>query len=101
DPDFEDVTEGEEAEAKEELKSRWARLEALVGAEKRVRLIARDIVEHFERRTAELEGKGMIVCMSRRICVALYTEIAKLRPAWHDIADEAGALKVVMTGSAA
>ncbi|MCC6191707.1 MAG: type I restriction endonuclease subunit R [Anaerolineales bacterium] len=101
DPDFEDVTEGEEAQAKEELKSRWARLEALVGAEKRVRLIARDIVEHFERRTAELEGKGMIVCMSRRICVALYSEIAKLCPTWHDPSDEAGALKVVMTGSAA
>lgn len=73
----------------------------MVGAEKRVKLIAQDIVRHFEERTAALEGKGMIVAMSRRICVDLYREIIRLRPEWHDDDDARGALKVVMTGSAA
>jgi type I restriction enzyme R subunit len=101
DPAFEEVTEGEEVAAKEKLKSKWGRLEALVGAEKRVKLIAQDIVDHFERRLETLEGKGMIVCMSRRICVDLYQAIIALRPAWHADADDQGLLKVVMTGSAA
>ena len=68
DPEFEDVTEDEEESSKEKLKSKWARLEALVGADKRVRQVANDIVEHFETRDDSIEGKGMIVCMSRRIC---------------------------------
>jgi type I restriction enzyme R subunit len=95
------VTEGEEIERKERLKTKWAQLEAVVGAEKRLKLIARDIVEHFERRLEALEGKAMIVCMSRRICVELYNEIVRLRPEWHDGNDDKGAIKVVMTGSAA
>ena len=101
DPEFEEITEGEEPTVKEELKSKWARLEAMVGADKRIRLIAQDIVEHFENRLAAMDGKGMIVCMSRRICVALYDEIVKLRPQWVDSDDTKGFLKVVMTGSAA
>ena len=100
DPEFEEVTEGEEAERKERLKTKWAQLEAVVGAEKRLKLVARDMVEHFEKRCEALEGKGMIVCMSRRIAVELYREIVKLRPAWHADDDDRGALKVVMTGSA-
>jgi type I restriction enzyme R subunit len=100
DPDFEEVTEGEEVERKEKLKSKWAQLEAIVGAEARLRLIARDLVAHFEERLTALDGKAMVVCMSRRICVDLYREIAALRPAWVDPDDERGALKVVMTGSA-
>ena len=101
DPGFEDATEGEEVDRKEKLKSKWAQLEAVVGAEQRLALIARDIVEHFEKRLEVLDGKAMIVCMSRRIAVALYRELAKLRPAWQSDADEAGAMKIVMTGSAA
>jgi type I restriction enzyme R subunit len=101
DAEFEEVTEGEEIERKERLKTKWAQLEAVVGAEKRLKLIARDIVEHFERRLEALEGKAMIVCMSRRICVELYNEIVRLRPEWHDGNDDKGAIKVVMTGSAA
>jgi type I restriction enzyme R subunit len=101
DPDFEEVTEGEEASVKEELKSKWARLEAMIGADKRIRLIAKDIVEHFENRQTALDGKAMIVCMSRRICVALYDEIIKLRPEWSDADDQKGSLKVIMTGAAA
>ena len=101
DPDFEDVTEGEELEHKEKLKSRWARLEAMVGTPRRIELIARDIVQHFEQRLDALEGKGMVVCMSRRICVELYDAIIRLRPDWHDPDDNRGQLKVVMTGSAA
>ena len=100
DPEFEEVTEGEELEKKEKLKTKWAQLEAIVGTEKRIRLVAKDIVEHFERRLEALEGKAMIVCMSRRICVEMYKEIVKLRPEWHHEDDEKGMIKVVMTGSA-
>ncbi|MGD1047233.1 MAG: type I restriction endonuclease subunit R [Candidatus Krumholzibacteriaceae bacterium] len=100
DPSFEDVTEGEEVERKEKLKTKWAQLEALVGSEKRLKIIARDIVSHFEERLSAMDGKAMIVCMSRRICVELYREIVALRPRWHQDADDQGAIKVVMTGSA-
>ncbi|HIQ21110.1 MAG TPA: type I restriction endonuclease subunit R [Planctomycetes bacterium] len=100
DPEFEEVTEGEEVERKERLKTKWAQLEAIVGSEKRLRLVARDIVEHFERRLEAMDGKALVVCMSRRICVELYREIVALRPAWHEESDEAGGIKVVMTGSA-
>jgi type I restriction enzyme R subunit len=100
DEEFEEVTEGEELERKERLKTKWAQLEAVVGAQKRIELVARDIVEHFERRLEALEGKAMIVCMSRRICVELYNAIVKLRPQWHGDTDEQGVIKVVMTGSA-
>lgn len=100
DPEFEEATEGEEVERKEKLKSRWAQLEAVVGSEGRIKLIARDLVEHFENRLDAMPGKAMVVCMSRRICVELYREIAALRPGWHHEDDDQGALKVVMTGSA-
>ncbi|MEK6301140.1 MAG: type I restriction endonuclease subunit R [Acidobacteriota bacterium] len=100
DPEFEEATEGEEVERKEKLKSRWAQLEAVVGSENRIKLIARDLVEHFENRLAVMDGKAMVVCMSRRICVELYREVAALRPEWQHEDDDQGALKVVMTGSA-
>jgi type I restriction enzyme, R subunit len=100
DPEFEEVTEGEEIEQKEKLKNRWAQLEAIVGAEKRLKLIAKDIIDHFDKRLEALDGKAMIVCMSRRICIELYNELVRLRPDWHHDEDEKGALKVVMTGSA-
>jgi type I restriction enzyme R subunit len=100
DPDFEEATEGEEVERKEKLKTKWAQLEAVVGAQKRLALVAQDIVAHFAQRLEAMDGKAMIVCMSRRICVDLYREIVKLRPDWDGAEDEHGALKVVMTGSA-
>lgn len=100
DEEFEEVTEEEEVERKERLKTKWAQLEAFVGTEKRLRLVAQDIVDHFEKRLEAMDGKAMIVCMSRRICVALYREIVKLKPSWHDGDDTRGAIKVVMTGSA-
>ena len=100
DPDFEEATEGEEVERKERLKTKWAQLEAIVGADKRLKLVAQDIIEHFEKRLEALEGKAMIVCMSRRICVGLYRELVRLRPAWHNDDDDKGSMKVVMTGSA-
>ena len=100
DPDFEEATEGEEVERKEKLKTRWAQLEAVVGSDQRLGIVAADIVEHFEQRLEAMDGKAMIVCMSRRICVGLYREIVKLRPAWESEDDESGAIKVVMTGSA-
>lgn len=100
DPDFEEATEGEEVERREKLKSKWAQLEAVVGAEKRLATVARDIVDHFEERLEAMHGKAMIVCMSRRICVELYREIVKLRPDWPADEDDRGQIKVVMTGSA-
>ncbi len=100
DPDFEEVTEDEEESVKQKLRSKWARLEAMVGTEKRINLIAQDIVDHFEKRLEVLDGKGMIVCMSRRICVDLYDAIIKLRPQWHHEDDKEGSIKVIMTGSA-
>ena len=100
DADFDEITEGEEVERKEKLKTKWAALEALVGNEKRIRLIAADLVDHFERRLEAMDGKGMVVCMSRRICVELYNEIIKLRPRWHNKDDQKGVVKIVMTGSA-
>ena len=100
DPEFEEVTESEEVERREKLKSRWAQLEAVVGSENRLSQIAEDIVSHFEQRLEVLQGKAMVVCMSRRICIDLYHELVRLRPGWHDEEDSRGAIKVVMTGSA-
>ena len=100
DPEFEELTEGEELERKEELKTKWAQLEAVVGADNRVRQIAEDIVGHFDARLEQLDGKAMVVCMSRRICVELHKELVRLRPEWEDADDTKGEIKVVMTGSA-
>ena len=100
DPKFEEVTEGEEVDRKEKLKSKWAQLEVVVGAESRIKLVAKDLVEHFENRLSAMEGKAMVVTMSRRIAVALFNEFVALRPQWHDDDDNKGALKIVMTGSA-
>jgi type I restriction enzyme R subunit len=95
DAEFEEITEGEELTKKEKLKTKWAALEALVADPKRIALVAADLVAHFEKRLEAMDGKAMIVCMSRRICVDLYQALIKLRPQW------AGAtLQVVMTGSA-
>ncbi|HDQ72999.1 MAG TPA: type I restriction endonuclease subunit R, partial [Chloroflexi bacterium] len=100
DPDFDLITEEEELVGKEKLKTRWSRMEAMVGTEERLRQIARDVVTHFEQRFEILEGKGMIVAMSRRIAVDLYAQIVKLRPQWHSDRDDEGAIKVIMSGSA-
>ena len=97
---FEEATESEEVEHRERLKTKWAQLEALVGAQRRVHLIAQDLVDHFESRLEAMEGKAMVVCMSRRICVDLYDALVAIRPGWHHDNDDKGALKVVMTGSA-
>ena len=100
DPEFEEVTEGEEERHKERLKSKWAQLEALVGTEKRLALVADDIITHFEERLDAMDGKAMVVCMSRRICVDLYNAIVEKRPVWHGENDKQGFIKVVMTGEA-
>jgi type I restriction enzyme R subunit len=101
DQDVEELTEGQEMSEAERAKSRWARVEAIVGADARLDLIATDIVEHWEARRANLIGKAMVVCMSRRICVELYQRIVALRPDWHSDDPAQGRIKVVMTGSAA
>ena len=100
DPKFEEITEGEEDDRTEKLKSKWAQLEAVVGTENRLSRIAEDIVSHFEQRLEVLHGKAMVVCMSRRICIDLYRELVQLRSDWEDLDDAKGAIKVVMTGSA-
>jgi type I restriction enzyme R subunit len=101
DEEFEEVTEGEEIESKEYLKSKWSRLEKVVGSERRIKRIAKDIVKHWEDRVSVLDGKAIIVCMSRRICIELHNEILKLRPDWCHKDDDKGTMKVVITGSAA
>lgn len=100
DPAFEEITEAEEEEDRNHLRTRWTTLEALVGADRRLKLIAKDLVEHWEKRTEIMDGKAMIVCMSRRICVDLYNEIIALRPEWDSDDDKKGVIKIVMTGSA-
>ncbi len=101
DEEFDDITEDQELEQREKLKTKWARLEALVGAQDRIDRLAADLVEHFDQRQTAIDGKGMIVCMSRRICVELYEAIRKLRPEWAGATDDEGSMKIVMTGSAA
>jgi type I restriction enzyme, R subunit len=96
-----EITENVEQDVAIKAKSRWARLEAIVGAEERLDLIARDIVEHWGKRREAMIGKAMIVTMSRRIAVRLYEKIVALRPDWHDDDPTKGRIKVVMTGSAA
>ena len=100
DDEIDDVMEGQEEYTVEKTKSKWGRLEAIVGAEDRTRKLAQDIVAHYEMREKAIFGKAMVVCMSRRICVDLYNEIVKIRPEWHNDDDAKGKIKVVMTGSA-
>ena len=100
DPNFDEVTEDAEATVKESLRRKWAQLEAMVGTDKRIALVAEDLVKHWEARYAAMEGKAMVVCMSRRICVELYKAIQKLRPDWHHDDDAKGVMKIVMSGSA-
>jgi type I restriction enzyme R subunit len=100
DDEFTDAITGSEEDVAERLKSKWARVEAIVGSEDRLKELAADIVSHWEARREVLAGKGMIVTMSRRIAVALYNEIVALRPEWHSDDDADGAIKVVMTGNA-
>ena len=100
DAEVEALVEDDTLTEAEKFKAKWATVEALVGAEKRLKLIAADLVEHLEARLKALDGKAMAVCMSRRICVELYDEIVKLRPDWHSDDDASGAVKIVMTGAA-
>jgi len=101
DESFEELTERTEADERERMKTRWARVEAIVGAKERIAEVAADIVSHWEARRSAQMGKGLIVCMSRRIGAQLYDEIVVLRPTWHADDDEHGTIKVVITGSAA
>ena len=100
DAEIDELTEDEAVNEQERIKRKWATVEALVGSEKRLAMVAADLVRHFENRVAAMDGKAMVVCMSRRICVALYQQIVVLRPDWHSDDDAAGTIKIVMTGSA-
>lgn len=101
DAEIDELTEDEATTEQERIKRKWATVEALVGSEKRLAMVAEDLVRHFDDRVAAMDGKAMVVCMSRRICVGLYQHIIALRPTWHSDNDAAGKIKVVMTGSAA
>lgn len=100
DDEVDELAEDEEEDQQSRLKSRWAALEKVVGAEPRIKSVAADLVAHFEERNQAQNGKAMVVAMSREICVHLYNEIIALRPEWHDEDPEKGSVKIVMTGSA-
>lgn len=101
DEEFEEITEGQEEAVKEKEKSKWSRIEAVVGSPNRIRQLALDIVNHHEAKAAVMDGKAMVVCMSRRICVDLYDAIVAIRPSWHSDDMTKGKIKIVMTGTAA
>jgi type I restriction enzyme R subunit len=101
DEEFEEITEGQEEEEREKNKAKWSRIEAIVGSPNRIKKLAEDIVNHYETKAEVMDGKAMVVCMSRRICVDLYDAITALRPEWHSDDVNKGKIKVVMTGSAA
>ena len=101
DEEFDNLTEGQEDIEKEKNKGKWTRLEAIVGSPNRIKKLAEDIVNHYEEKSKAIDGKAMVVCMSRKICVDLYEQIVALRPSWHSDDDNKGKIKVVMTGSAA
>lgn len=94
------ASEDAEKATKESLRRKWAQPEAMVGTDKRIALVAEDLVKHWEARYAAMEGKAMVVCMSRRICVELYKAIQELRPDWHHDHDDKGVIKIAMSGSA-
>jgi type I restriction enzyme R subunit len=98
--EVEDIIEDEEDRDKENTKSKWAALEKLVGSGPRMALVGKDLVQHFENRISTMPGKGMVVCMSREICVDMYDAIVAIKPEWHDLDPSKGAIKIVMTGSA-
>ena len=100
DAEIEELVEDSDTDEAEKKKGRWSRVEALVGAEDRLKKVADDLIKHFESRVEAMEGKAMVVCMSRRICIALYDAIIDIRPDWHSDDDDKGKIKVVMTGSA-
>ncbi|MBF0184089.1 MAG: type I restriction endonuclease subunit R [Magnetococcales bacterium] len=100
DLEVDELAEDEEESQQDKLKTRWAALEKVAGAEPRLIRIATDLVSHFEERNKAQTGKAMVVAMSREICVHLYNEIIKLRPEWQDADPEKGVIKIVMTGSA-
>ncbi|WBL17460.1 type I restriction endonuclease subunit R [Sutcliffiella sp. NC1] len=99
DDEYEEITEDQEQSVKERLKSKWSRLEALAGAESRVKRLAEDVIKHFEERQEAIFGKSMAVVMSRRIAIDLYKTIIEMRPEWHSDDDDKGVIKIVMTGS--
>jgi len=99
DEEVETITEGQDYTASEKAKTKWTQLEAIVGHRERLKTVAADIVDHFEKRQEVFDGKAMIVCISRRVAVELYDEIIKLQPHWHDTDKRKGAIKVVMTSS--
>lgn len=96
----EEVTEDDELTERQRRFAKWTSVESVVGSEPRIKQVAADLVTHFGQRLSAADGKGMIVCMSRRICVEMYKEIVALRPDWHNSDDDKGAIKVIMTGSA-
>lgn len=100
DDELEELTEAEDTSESQRKRSKWSSLESLVGVQSRLAQVASDFVTHFESRLEAMDGKAMIVCMSRRICIDLYKEIIKLRPEWHSDEDDKGFIKIVMTGSA-
>ena len=101
DDEFDEITEGQEEMDREKNKSKWSRIESIVGSPNRIKKLAEDLVTHYETKADVMDGKAMVVCMSRRICVDLYDAIVDIRPEWHSDDLNKGKIKIVMTGSAA
>lgn len=101
DDEFEEITEGQEETEREKNKAKWSRIETIVGSPNRIKKLAEDIVNHYETKAEVMDGKAMVVCMSRKICVDLYDAITAIRPDWHSDNVDKGKIKIVMTGSAA
>lgn len=99
DETYEVITEGQEDDVKRKLKSKWSRIEALAGSKPRIEMLAKDIIQHFNTRQQAMQGKGMIVTMSRRIAVDLYDEIVRQKPEWHSDETDKGSIKVIITGT--
>lgn len=97
--ELDDELSYEEMDETQKAKSKWTKLEALIGSKNRIKEVVADIIAHFENRQEVFDGKGMIVAMSRRIAVELYKEIIALRPAWHSDDLDRGVIKVIMTAS--
>jgi type I restriction enzyme R subunit len=98
--EIEELTEDESEQEQEKFKRKWATVESIVGSDKRIQLVAEDLIDHFEARLVAIPGKAMIVCMSRSICIKLHDAIIKLKPHWYSRDDNSGSIKIVMTGNA-
>jgi len=97
--DLDDDLDQDELSENQKVKAKWTQLEALIGSADRIKQVAKDIITHFEQRQEVMDGKAMIVTMSRRIAAELYKAIIEIKPEWHNDDLKKGVIKVVMTSA--